>query len=52
MSQTELETVARGDEWDESAFRDAGAATFGCAESFDYDSLVFALVRGVPDDES
>ena len=52
MNHTELETVTRNYKWGEEAFRDAGAATFGYAESFDYDSLVFALVRGVPDEES
>ena len=52
MSQTELETVTRGEEWGEEAFRDTGAVTFGRAEPFDHDSLVFASVRETFDDES
>ena len=52
MSQTELETVARDDEWGEEAFRDAGAATFGCAEPFDHDSLVLRSVSDAFDDEN
>jgi len=52
MSQTKLETVTRGDGWDESAFRDTGAATFGCAEPFDHDSLVLRSVSDAFDDEN
>ena len=52
MSQIELETVTYGDEWGEEAFRDTGAATFGHAEPFDHDSLVFASVREAFNDES
>jgi len=52
MSQTELETVARGDEWGKEAFRDAGAATFRCPESFDYDSLILRSGFEASDDEN